>query len=1050
MALLGSEPHPELEGRAVELAELAAAWDDACAGRGRIVVVSGEAGIGKSSLVAGLAGYAGAARPGVGVQPVWGRAWEFADAPAYFPLWPCFAALGLSSAEAQSAPPFALWERVLAALSAQASAAPCLWLLEDLHAADLQTLDLLTFLAQPLRVLRALVVVTTRPRDPRLAERGEQRLLRMARDGLDLRLQPLGPSEVARLARKHGGELSERGLQELLELTSGNPLFVVECARAIKTGGFHAQGGVSPTIRQVVLERLQLLPETTRQLLESGAVLGRDFTAALLGRMHELLPARVVDALLPALRSGVALERGPGSFAFSHVVVQSAVYESLAAEARSELHAKAERALSALPDAPEVLLERARHALGSLRVETEGSALLLAHAACQLLEQSGAFDRAHALYARLRDKVSSGELSQPFSGDELLHMASVAELAGRASEGRGLSLAVLRRARGQGDWQLFARAALELGRALRPGMIDHELVAALRESLAHLEDAGSALGCRLLGRLAAALQPAHDPQGPVDMATEAIERARLLGDPDVLLEVLDVAGSAYVEYAPVELRLESAEALLQKALAARDFVRTQRARARLAFERATLGNFDAYELHVAEMLADADRAGRAPAKIRPLLMASLSACCRGKAAESAGLLAEARQLLSLTDDPGLVLSFRAHGLSRAVQLHLDPELEALEPSLAQLVQGLPEAELTLAILRAMVLARLERREAAERELRAAWPRVGPWLGVFLTVVAEIAAFVRDPEICAACYERLLPLAGTDALGGHVSVSYEGPVDRLLGLLEGALGRHDAAEQKLRSTLALAERRGFDAWIAQGQFDLGNLLANASPSRLPEARAAWKTAAVLAEKCGMVGLLTRAEARLAGVGAAPASLRREPTVPAKLLMVREGELYRLEHGARSARIRASRGAELLARLVDAPHQEIHVLALAADDNAPLTESNAGDTVDRAALRQYRARLVELEELVAEAERRGDAGRAESLGRERSALERELSRGLGLGGRARQAGSSTERARVNVQRRLKDALERVAEASPELGAWLGRSLRTGTYCSFNPTS
>lgn len=1053
MALLGSEPHLKLEGRGAEVSALHAAWDAARAGRGQIVVVSGEAGIGKSCLLSCLAQYAGAGAEPPGIQAVWGRAWEFADAPAYFPLWPCFTALGLPGAAQQAGAPFALWESVLAALSAKASQQPCLWLLEDLHAADLQTLDLLTFLAQPLRVLRALVVVTTRPRDPRLGERGEQRLLRMARDGLDLRLSPLGPDEVARLARQHAGEVSERLVQELLELTAGNPLFVVECARAIKAGGFQAQRAASPTIRQVVLERLQLLPEATRDLLDSAAVLGRDFSAALLGRMHGLLPARVVDALLPALRSGVVLERAPGSFAFSHVLVQSAVYQNVQAEQRSRRHRLAERALSVLPEAPETLLERARHALGGLGPETEASALALVHEAGSLLERSGAFDRAHALYDRLRDKASSGELSRQLAGSELLRMAAVAELAGKASEARGLSLSVLQRARAQQDWPLFANAALELGRGLRPGLIDQELVGALRESLARLDDPGSALGCRLLGRLAAALQPALDPQGPIAMATEAIDRARLLGEPDVLLDVLDVAGSAYVDFAPVELRLQAAEALLERAQAARDFVRTQRARARLAFERATLGNFEAFDVHVAEMLHEAARAGRAQAKIRPLLMASLGACNRGNLAESDGLLAEARQLLSLTDDPGLALSFGAHSMSRALQLHLDAELELIEPRLPALVQGVPDAELTLAALRGMLHTRLGRPESVRQELRAAWSRFGPGGSGFLSWLAEMAAFVGDVEICRACHAQLLPLSGLDALGGHVSVSYEGPVDRLLGLLEGALGQHDTAERKLRATLALAERRGFDAWVAQGQFDLANLLAsaggNADNPRLLEARAAWAAAAALAEKCGMAGLAARAAARLTDVGLAPASARPSAAAPAVLVMVREGDLYRLERGAHSARIRASRGAELLARLVDVPYQEIHVLALAADEAAPLPESNAGDTVDRAALRQYRARVAELEELLAEAERRGDGGRAQALSRERAALERELSRAVGLGGRPRPAGSSTERARVNVQRRLKDALERVAEASPELGAWLGRSLRTGTYCSFNPT-
>jgi hypothetical protein len=1043
MAPLGDEPVFELEGRENELAQLTAAWDEARAGRGRIVVVSGEAGIGKSSLLSSLAEQAA----GQGAQAVWGRAWEFADAPAYFPVWPCLSALGLGAAEARGAPAFALWESVLSALSATPRDQPRLWLLEDLHAADLQTLDLLTFLAQPLRVLPALIVVTARPSDPRLSERGEQRLLRMARDGLDLRLTPLSAAGVERVARKYAGALTPRALQELLEVTSGNPLFVVECARAIQTGGFHSQRGVSPTIRQVVLERLRLLPEATRELLESGSVLGRDFSAALLGRMHDQLPARVVDALLPALRSGVALERRPGSFSFSHVVVQGAVYDSLTAEARSRLHARAEQALQTLPEGPEILLERARHALGSLTPETEARALRLVQGAGAALEASGAFDRAHALYARLREKVASGEVSQQLSGAVLLAQAAVAERAGQVGESRRLSLSVLQAARTEQAWQLFAEAALELGRRLRPGLIDEDLVAALREALSHFQDESSVMGCRLLARLAAALQPAPDPQQPVAMALQAIERARRIGEPELILEVLDVGGSACVEYAPLEKRLEIAEDLLARATQKRDFFRTQRGRARLAFERATLGTFDAYDLQVSEMLRDADASGRVQAKIRPLLMASLAAANRGKLAESDGLIAEAEQLLSLTDDPSLALSVRAHRLSRALMLHSDPQLEALEAGLIQMVQGVPDADVVLASLRGAIRARLERLDPAREDLRTAWARYGPGFGAFIAVVAETAAFVGQPEICAGCHALLLPLSGQDALGGHVSVSYDGPVDRLLGLLESALGRHANAEPKLRAALALAESRGFSSWVAQGRYDLGIALARAG--RVAEARPLWQASAELAEKCQMTGLVTRAGVRASGGVAPPVSQRAAASgAPARLVMVREGELYRLERAGASARIRASRGAELLARLVDAPQQEIHDLAL-ADEASALGESSSGDSVDRAALRQYRARLAELQSLLGEAESHADLGRAEALERERVALEREIARALGLGGRTRQAGSATERARVNVQRRLKDALERVAEASPELGQWLARCIRTGTYCSFNPS-
>ncbi len=1035
-----SSVSPQLEGRESERSQLRAAFDAACAGHGRIVVLSGEAGIGKSTLLDDLAGYAAEQ----GVLPVMGRAWEFADAPAYFPVWPCLAALGLP-AESRQASAFTLWEAVLGALSSAARARPQLWLLEDLHAADLQTLDLLAFLAQPLRVLKALVVVTTRPRDPRLSERAEQRLLRLARDGTDLRLAPLSAQEVERLAKRHAGELPATALRELLELTSGNPLFVVECARALKASGFHALRGVSPTIRQVVLERLQLLPDEARRLLESGSVLGRELSAALLARMHDVLPARVVDTLLPALKSGVLLERAPGSFGFSHVVVQSAIYESLPAEQRARLHVRAEQALRSLPDAPEVLLERARHALSGVTPATESSALELVEEAARSLETSHAFDRAHALYARLREKVRSGELSRGPSGEQLLHHAAIAELAGRAGESRSLSLAVLSRAKHDGDFELFALAALELGRGLRPGLIDAELVTALQTALEHFPDESSPTGCRLLARLAAALQPAPNPDEPVQMASVAIARAKKLAEPALLLEVLDVAGSALVEYAPLQQRLEAASELLEQATAQRDLPRLQRARARLAFERATLGDFDAYDVHVGDMLRDAELLGSAQARIRPLLMASLAAANRGHAAESESLLTEAGQLVALVDDPGLLLSYRAHSFSRALLLHRDEDMEAFFTQAQRTMVGVPMAELTLAFLRGAARARAERPELAAPDLDAVFTGLGLSSGGFVALIAETAAEVKDLAICRACYERLLPHSGQDALGGHVSVSYEGPVDRLLGLLQAALGAHAEAEQKLRASLALAERRGFRTWVAQGHYDLARFFA--ACGRADEARQAFQAAANVGKECEMPGLVARAQAHLSGAEAPPVSVPR-PASTEPLVMRREGELYRLERGRASVRIRASRGAELLARLVEAPGQEIHVLALAADE-AATAESNAGDAVDRTALRQYRARLQELAELLNEAEQHADRGRAEALAQEQAALERELSRALGLGGKTRQAASTSERARVNVQRRLKDALERVAEANPELGAWLSRSVRTGTYCAFYPS-
>jgi uncharacterized membrane protein len=140
-------------------------------------------------------------------------------------------------------------------------------------------------------------------------------------------------------------------------------------------------------------------------------------------------------------------------------------------------------------------------------------------------------------------------------------------------------------------------------------------------------------------------------------------------------------------------------------------------------------------------------------------------------------------------------------------------------------------------------------------------------------------------------------------------------------------------------------------------------------------------------------------------------------------------------------------QLLARLVERPDEEIHVLALAGgDETTGMPESSAGEMLDERARRAYRQRLADLEEALSEAESHANATRAAALQREREAILAELARAVGLGGRARRAGSVTERARVNVQRRIKDAVTRIAEVDEDLGRFFERTVRTGTFCCF----
>jgi hypothetical protein len=104
------------------------------------------------------------------------------------------------------------------------------------------------------------------------------------------------------------------------------------------------------------------------------------------------------------------------------------------------------------------------------------------------------------------------------------------------------------------------------------------------------------------------------------------------------------------------------------------------------------------------------------------------------------------------------------------------------------------------------------------------------------------------------------------------------------------------------------------------------------------------------------------------------------------------------------------------------------------------------LDHRARTAYRHRLAEIDGQLAAAEAAGDAESTRRLSLEKRALAGELARATGLSGRARLAGSATERARINVQRRLKVAIGRVGAVDPELGRFLSRAVCTGTYCCF----
>ncbi|MFI1285594.1 transcriptional regulator [Streptomyces sp. NPDC020858] len=192
-----------------------------------------------------------------------------------------------------------------------------------------------------------------------------------------------------------------------------------------------------------------------------------------------------------------------------------------------------------------------------------------------------------------------------------------------------------------------------------------------------------------------------------------------------------------------------------------------------------------------------------------------------------------------------------------------------------------------------------------------------------------------------------------------------------------------------------------------------------------------------------------------IARAPAADEPPRAAPEPNTFVKEGDCWRVVLDDRRVTVRDSKGMHHLARLLAAPGREFHVLDLAAADSddpgyaARLSRAgDLGPLLDDRAKEMYRRRLAEIEEDIEEARADQDLARREQTELERDFLISELARAVGLGGRDRHAGAASERARAAVTQAVRKAIGRLRDASPELGAHLDRTIRTGTYCAYVP--
>jgi tetratricopeptide (TPR) repeat protein len=738
--------------------------------------------------------------------------------------------------------------------------------------------------------------------------------------------------------------------------------------------------------------------------------------------------------------------------------MREVLYRSLDADRRARAHLAVAVALEASPGRDEAVAETAHHRLSALPLGSAEAAAESARRAAARAMALLAFEDAASLLERAREALSA----LPAPGDEhtlceLTLLAGLARMrAGDLERGRRTCLEAADHARRMGAGDLLARSALGYGSELILAVTDASLVGLLEEALAMLPAGPSGLRAQCLARLAAALQPAPDPWAPLVQAREAVTMARALGDEEVLRSVLAAAGSAMADYAPPVERAAVSEELARLATAAGDRVLVLRAQARLVIDYLEMGALDrsARAVDAYEALAREIR------QVRHLwpgrLMRAMLASATGRFEEAERLAEEARSLAP-EDDAMAGVTHTWRRVAHALLSDRDQDLALAEralPALLEIPMFSAYADDFVNLSLAAIRARSGDRDSARRHLAAVAITSHFYLHEFsvMTAIAEAIVLTENRELAALVHDRLEPAQRPVASGGRVGLSCWGLVDGARAMLAAFLGRPAEARAHFEAASSVATSAGLRPLLARLQYRYSELLrSQGDPEDRARAESLASEARIHADELGLSGLLARLTRSAAAAGPPPveAPPPPRPVHGPDFALTREGEYWTVAGAGGVCRVKDGRGIQMLAQLCAHPGQEFHVLALmGATGDEAADSGDAGALLDEEAVAEYRARVAELDEELAEAQAWADTGRAERLRSEREAVAAELSRGVGLGGRARRSGSAAERARTNVQRRIRRSIQKIGETLPALGAYLDRAVKTGTFCSYEP--
>ena len=985
-----------------------------------VVVVTGEPGIGKTRILEEVARRVVA----VGGTVAWGRMWEVGLTPAF---WPWMQILGALETGDDRAPPLGSVDDRADAASrlgrfAEVAAylgrrtAPIALLFDDVHAIDPSSLQLLEYVL-PLLAGKH-VVVALAARDGDASTDIATAIGRLLRGAHRLPLARLDRASVAALV---GGRADG---DRVFELSEGNPLFVEELVASLDTDGEPRLPQLS-SVRAVIRERVARLPAPTREVVVAAAILGREFRGHLVADIvgAEDLGARI----LPVLVLGMVAMTSPDRYRFSHALIAEAIVDELDPSERARLHLRAAHAIERGDDDPSAL---AHHLLSAGHLAAE-AAVHAAERAAKLAMTQLAFEDAAELLERALQALGLAAPADRRRRAELsCARAEALQQATQPAAATALCDEAAAIARELGDGELLARVALVRGLEFRFGRTDPLLVSALVEALAALGETGQPrLRARVLARLAAAEQPAADPMQPVARGFEAIELARTL-EPRDRLEVMYVALAALVEYVE-PARIDPIHHEVLELARGVDRWISVHTRLRLCFTALERIDRAGFEAAAAAFGAEARALGLPRWLHHVHLLAAMSALLDGRFADAEREAEDATAISVAMNDGNALWLLEVHRAMHAY-IRTTPVADATRATLETYVRG-------HAMVRAWMAAQAGELEAT----RAALAEIGgvvPTAPDMAAMVATAIAFAGDAARAEAAYRTLATMRGRVVVAGMVGAAVMDLFDRQLLVLATVLERWDAIDGHAGDALEIAGRLASPVWAARVRADWADaLVKRGRDGDAAKARELRARAFEDAERFGMPGLAAR------GRGNAPA----KPRAPAsgRVELARAGELWTLTGFGEQIHVKDSRGVQMIAKLVEEPGRELHVLELAGGGD-PDGGGDAGPALDPKARAQYRTRLTELVADREQAEAWGDAGRLERANREIEALTAELERAVGLGGRDRKIGAASERARSNVQRRITHALDQIRAASPRLGEHLVASIRTGTYCVYSP--